>query len=342
MMAAMSYKLFFYLTAAISLFQGCTASKTPSSHEEPSIMSQHNRQNPIKISLTQFFGGPFVADPSLTEYVTRIFERLAKVGESPEQLKKIIILNEMQPLVIFNELNEVALSIGILLKLDHEAELAALLALSLSAEPKKAQFTTFDRSKIEGDYLISEGYSHEEYLQALNWIKLAGFEPNALYTLSGKLESLKLSSYNPAHAPLMIDSSESKGYIGVHAFKSALNFLIDNQNHYQLLTEAKNAAKNSEWEKLLYLAQQGIHILPKEPSFFYLKAQALRHLNNHAAALSAINKALILSPNYHIYLLERAKLLDKMAEYKDALTDYQKSYEFFPSDIAKDRIIVLQ
>ena len=82
-------------------------------------------------TLQQRAGGIHAPDPVLGGYVAGIGETLARLGEQPWLPWEFVVLNRSAPSLWALPGGKIALSRGLLVRLDDEAELAALLALAI-------------------------------------------------------------------------------------------------------------------------------------------------------------------------------------------------------------------
>ncbi len=73
-------------------------------------------------------GGPYVIDPALSDYVSRVGQRLAAVSDRPELPYEFVVLNSTVPNAWALPGGKIAINLGLLLELDNEAELAAVLS----------------------------------------------------------------------------------------------------------------------------------------------------------------------------------------------------------------------
>ena len=143
----------------------------------------------------------------LATYVSRIFSRLIKVGESPDTPLQLYVLNTMLPNFLLTEGGVLGLSRGLLNRLDNEAELAALLALMMSAQPDTDPSGTFSEYELEGAY---------------KWVKLAGYNPQAFASLNRKLSSLALKKCGSEKLLELVTKEPSEGYTGDQPYREAL------------------------------------------------------------------------------------------------------------------------
>jgi len=193
-------------TLILLLLAGCnTAQRT--GHDDPAIFNELKCKSEC-LSMVDLYGNEMDSHESpLATYVSRIFSRLVKVGESPDTPLQLYVLNRNIPNFLLTEGGELGLSRGLLDQLDNEAELAALLALMMSAQPDTDPSGTFSEYELEGAY---------------KWVKLAGYNPQAFASLNRKLSSLSLKKCRSEKLMQLVTKGPSEGYTGDRPYREAL------------------------------------------------------------------------------------------------------------------------
>ncbi|WP_193163255.1 M48 family metalloprotease [Microbulbifer hainanensis] len=114
---------------AVSMLAGCAVNPV-TGKKELSLMSQGQelalgeQQYPIN---QQQQGGQYVLDKSLQDYVNRVGQKLAKVSDQPQLPYEFVVLNNSVPNAWALPGGKIAVNRGLLVMLDDEAELAAVL-----------------------------------------------------------------------------------------------------------------------------------------------------------------------------------------------------------------------
>lgn len=163
--------------------------------------------------LKQAEGGEYVADPKLSEYVAKIGKKLTAVSDRPQLPYEFSVLDNTIPNAWALPGGKISINIGLLVNLQNEAELAAVLAHEIvhSAAGHTAQAmqraallqigiqglsTAVEGQAYEGAVmqgaglgvgLITTKYSRSAELEAdkygIKYMEKAGYDPEAAVTL---------------------------------------------------------------------------------------------------------------------------------------------------------------
>lgn len=113
----------------------------------------------------------------------------------------------------------------------------------------------------------------------------------------------------------------SGGFQGAEEYERIIEPLRAKESAYCALDKGKAYLAKGKIEKALKEAQKGLSIEPNEPHLSLLEAQALLHLGRTPSALTSINRAIGINPNYYQYYLERALIFDQMGRFYEAQRD---------------------
>ncbi len=132
------------LLFASLLLPGCTSEHRGGSPAEtlPSAPERIRLGEALFATLQQRAGGVHAPDPVLGGYVAGIGETLARLGEQPRLPWEFVVLNRSAPSLWALPGGKIALSRGLLARLDDEAELAALFALAIDHALRPADVGT--------------------------------------------------------------------------------------------------------------------------------------------------------------------------------------------------------
>lgn len=117
------------LAAALLTFAGCATNPVTGDSE----LSMVSPEQEIQIGEQQYEpaqqsqGGQYEVDPSVGDYVSRVGQRVAEVSDNPLPYE-FVVLNNSVPNAWALPGGKIAINRGLLLELDSEAELAAVLA----------------------------------------------------------------------------------------------------------------------------------------------------------------------------------------------------------------------
>jgi|TARA_B100001964_G_C14156278_1_gene564451 predicted Zn-dependent protease len=109
-------------------------------------------------------GGRYLVDPGLTTYVNKVGQRIAKVSD--RQLPyEFVVLNNSQPNAWALPGGKIAVNRGLLLELDNEAELAAVLSHEVVHAAAKHGAKSMQRGLILRGVLLATtiGASNSDY-----------------------------------------------------------------------------------------------------------------------------------------------------------------------------------
>ena len=208
------------LLAALALtLAGCAANPVTGKRElslistgqEIAMGEQHY------LSSQQAAGGLYTADAALTEYVAAVGRRLAAVSDR-ELPYEFVVLNDGTPNAWALPGGKIAINRGLLLQLDNEAELAAVLAHEIvhaaarhgARAVQRSVFTGLLGAALPGDVsntvvgaagkavqLINRNYSRKAESAAdyhgMKYMRAAGYDTSAAVTLQEKFVALSES-----------------------------------------------------------------------------------------------------------------------------------------------------
>ncbi len=120
----------FFIAALIVLAVGCATNPVTGKRELRLISEAAEIQmgNKSYLPAQQSQGGQYPLDSALTAYVNGIGQRLAKVSDRPQLPYEFVVLNNSVPNAWAMPGGKIAVNRGLLLALENEAELAAVLA----------------------------------------------------------------------------------------------------------------------------------------------------------------------------------------------------------------------
>jgi beta-barrel assembly-enhancing protease len=170
--------------------------------------------------MQQAEGGAYVTYQEIEKYVDEVGQRLAAVSDRPQLPYEFIVLNNSIPNAWALPGGKIAVNRGLLVELDNEAELAAVLAHEIVHSAARHGAQAMERSLLMGmgmlglsqilkDHkyenvaigsavvgagLLSLKYSREAELEAdrygINYMVAAGYDPEAAVTLQEKFVRL--------------------------------------------------------------------------------------------------------------------------------------------------------
>jgi len=353
-----------FLSLFLSVLIGCTSNKVDSGDStqktelpDKSILIKNNDHHYKWHQQVQ--GGLYSVHPGLTKYIQKIGARLAKISKHPSLPYEFVVVNHDAPHAICLLSGKIAVNRGLLLTLDNEAELAAVLAQNIALSPilynkchldKWALFQA-DRDDLKKYFLEGLKYTPlplalEKQLDeaAMRHLKKAGYDPSALLSVHEKLSRQK--KVTPTHKGLSvhpftnerIESTKTYlkkyatgGYLGKTPYEESIKPLKLVKRAYYLYEKGKATLDFGYIEDALELAVASISIEPLEPLFHLLKGQCEFELGHLDFALKSLNRSIQLDPNFYQSFLVRGKCYHIMDELEKAINDIETSLSMLPT-----------
>ena len=235
------------LCVILLLLSGCSATQ---------VLKEKRDQQPQEVEqgdaqqfdyLIQYSGGEYLADPALKEYVSAIGLRLVHLMGKQSLKSEFFVINSATVNAWVSPEGRVAVSRGMLLTLENEAQLAALFGHLLAHAANQHQHTYLQRENSPDEQLLRQGAGHpySRYLvgggmsalaahgirythqfeqqadqQAIKLMVMAGYDPQAAVDLQLKWlrqdngsQSLWLRNHAPYHERLAINRQAAHGQV---------------------------------------------------------------------------------------------------------------------------------
>ncbi|MCI5051796.1 MAG: M48 family metalloprotease [Simkaniaceae bacterium] len=357
----------FVFAAAITLtVSGCLA--TGYKGTSTALTTAVNQLEAVKANEILFHwhqqksGGLYTTHPSLARYINKVGSRLARVSDFPKLPYEFVIVNDPAPHAIAFLSGKIAINRGLLLQLENEAELAAVLAQNIALSPllykgiQENKFPLFAQSSSSLKKIILQQLEYQPLpfeteleldAKAVEYLSRAGYEPKALLSLHFKLmgakqkiksfRGLSIHPYSDKRinaTTKLLQGYNEGGYFGSSTYQEAIKPLKNTESAYDLLEKGMLARENEDFEGALGKAEGGLTIEPLEVNLHLLKGQAQMYSNRFENALHAFNRAIQLDPEYYRSFLERGILFFQEEKYTDAIEDLEASYKLLPSQEA--------
>ncbi|WP_308364715.1 MULTISPECIES: M48 family metalloprotease [unclassified Microbulbifer] len=151
-------------TVAISLLAGCAVNPV-TGKKELSLISQGQelalgeQQYPIN---QQQQGGQYILDKSLQDYVNRVGQKLARVSDQPQLPYEFVVLNNSVPNAWALPGGKIAVNRGLLVLLEDEAELAAVLGHEIVHAAARHSAAAMSQQQVLGAGLAVLGAATKE------------------------------------------------------------------------------------------------------------------------------------------------------------------------------------
>lgn len=366
---------------AVLLLQGCSVNPV-TGKSELSFMSP---QQEIAVGeknyqpSRQSQGGDYYLDETLQTYVTDVGKKLAAVSDQPDLPYEFVVLNNSVPNAWALPGGKIAINRGLLMHLDDESQLAAVLAHEIvhaAARHGASQMTRNTLGSIgvaavgmgtagrEGAQLYEMAsqlgatawmarYGRDDELESdyygMNYMSKAGYEPQGAVELQKTFVTLSetgqtgfisglFASHPPSIKRVQANSLNAQALPRGRRFKSRYQSAIAQLNldveAYAAEEAAIVALSNEDGREALKQLDRAVGIQPREASFWELRGQAWKMLDNQKNAEKAFTTAIGKNPQYFSPYLARGILRHERGQKSIGLADIERSYALLPTAAA--------
>ncbi len=354
-----------------TLLTGCMGNGKLAEEHKPQLLIEKKSSGSQQFAYqVQLRGGRYMADPRLNEYLTVVGKRLIRLAGYKALVVDFSVVNSAKADAWVDPEGRIAVTRGMLLILDNEAELAALLGhlLTHAAMQHAADALTRDdeldrhvlKESAEHHYatsIVGDGlqglagyivqYSHAAEMQAdaaaIKIMIKAGYDPQAAADLQLKMLSNKtvaLSQWLHHHPATQERLAANRRAARVHppslmlaerSYKKALLKLKKSEKSYQILQQAEQLLTENKLEEGYTLARTAAKKNLREGRFLALEGDALQKMGALDNALKAYDLAITHDPEYYLYPLRRAEL-HRLKENEPAVAaDLHSSIQLLPT-----------
>ncbi|MGV0035283.1 MAG: M48 family metalloprotease [Candidatus Azotimanducaceae bacterium WSBS_2022_MAG_OTU7] len=305
-----------------------------------------SREGEIAIGIEQYQpaqqsqGGQYQVDADLTAYVQQVGDRLAAVSDS-DLPYEFVVLNNSSPNAWALPGGKIAINRGLLVSLDNEAELAAVLgheivhaaarhgarsmernillqgaALITAISTSDSKYANYIMGgAMLGSQLISQRYGRQAELESdyygMKYMARAGYDPAAAISLQEKFVELDKER----------KASWVDGLFASHP-PSELRVATNIETNEAIRSTQSvdwETGKNRFIEQLAYLRSQS------DAYAAYDQATALAAKKETTVALKRINRAISLEPREPRFYGLKANIQHSNKAYRDALGSYDSA-----------------
>lgn len=310
--------------------------------------------------LIQTQGGKYLTHENLYEYIQKIGLRLAKVSDRPHLPFEFEVVNLSIPYAWSLPGGKIAISRGMLLLVENEAELAGIIAheIAHSTQNYRASRSILLESHLHFSsdeftrwndplfYPFSNEMEMNADKLAIKYMVSAGYDPAALLSIKKTLLERKsedecdIDLYFSTHPftenrlgtlHTYLERYRRGGYVGKQAFIDAIKPLRTAQVAYEQLDGGSRALESENINRALELAEEGLAKEPNEALLHHLKGKALLQLEYYPDALEAFTTALSLNPSFYELHLHKGEALYRLGEYENAKENIMQAQALFPS-----------
>ncbi|HET8849555.1 MAG TPA: M48 family metalloprotease [Marinobacter sp.] len=289
-------------------------------------------------------GGQFYLDPELTVYVRDVGQKLAAVSDRPDLPYEFVIINSSIPNAWALPGGKIAINRGLLIELDNEAQLAAVLgheivhaaashsvqrmqqAMLISAGVAGLGFALSDNEwagllmggAALGAQLALAQYSQSDELESdaygIRYMKEAGYDPQAAVELQELFFELSQARGQ--------DSNWVTGLFATHP--PSAERVQENQELVQQIGAGGYRGREVYQRRTAMIREL-------QPAYdAHDEALKLASEGDLDAALASINKAIKLAPREAMFYALRGRIYQEQDQRIKAQQDFDKAVELYP------------
>jgi len=210
-------------------------------------------------------------------------------------------------------------------------------AIGLTAAGATARYGR--ENELEADYyginyMVSEGYDPQGAVELQQAFVRLAKERGAKSDWFSNL----FASHPPSEQRVAANQKRANqlpsGKRNRAAFAAATKQLKRDRPAYEKHRQALQAAGDKQWRQALSLTNQAIKIQPREARFHVTKGRILSEQKKPKTALAALNRAVILEPDYFQTRFYRGVVQHKLKNYDSARVDFEASNKLLPTQQA--------
>ncbi|BES71780.1 M48 family metallopeptidase [Marinobacter nanhaiticus D15-8W] len=291
----------------------------------------------------QVQGGKYYIDQELTDYVSSVGQKLAKVSDRPDLPYEFTVLNSSVPNAWALPGGKIAINRGLLTELQNEAQLAAVLGHEIVHAAARHSVQRMQQGMLLNAGIAGLGLavSDSDYAGLIMGGAAVGSQLTmAQYSQSHELESdhygieyMVEAGYDPQAAVelqeifVKLSEGNSAGWVdGLFASHPPSEKRVEeNQELVDQMGNPKGyLGKETYSEKLAYLRS-------KQPAYeAEVKARELAKSGDMNAALAKINEAIKIEPKEAAFYALRGQILSEQGKDDQAMQDFDKAVSLYP------------
>lgn len=310
--------------------------------------------------------GELLAFPELTEYVRYVGNKLARVSDYPNITYEFTILNSPAPNAWAFRDGKIAISRGLLMELNNESELAAVLSHEIGHEVAykrqeeyekertfsalgnelKSVHSLMDVRNLINKLIERKGIRDEEYAadhDGIRFMARAGYDLNGAITLqefflrnhqnTDWVDSFFETHPSPDkrimadHVSIM-ENPSTGNFLGQEEYISAAKSLLKAREAYDMYEDGITMIDTNP-QQARALASQALKIVPNEALFHGLLGKAEGTLKDYNHALLAFNEAIKFNKDYFEFHLNKGMLLFTHQEFDKAREELEISLKLY-------------
>ncbi|WKD49758.1 M48 family metalloprotease [Microbulbifer spongiae] len=288
-------------------------------------------------------GGQYTIDPHLQDYVSKVGQKLARVSDQPQLPYEFVVLNNAVPNAWALPGGKIAINRGLLVLLEDEAELAAVLSHEIVHAAARHSATALSRQQLLGTGLAVLGAATKDSAYAdliSTGSQLGGSAYIARYGRSNELQSDKYgmrymaaAGYDPQGAirlqrkfVALSEGRQTNGLAALFASHPPSQFRVNaNIEHSQSLPKGGVTNRGAYQKAIAQLKRDA-------PAYKHydqaLQAAGKQHYDD---ALRLVRKAQQQQPREATFFALEGDLLAQKKQYAKARSAYDRAVEKNPT-----------
>jgi len=283
-------------------------------------------------------GGAYVVDPELSLYVARVGQSMARLSDRPKLPYEFVVINNDTPNAWALPGGKIAINRGLLVELEDESQLAAVLGHEIVHAAARHSATQMTQATLIGlgSQLAGVAAQNTRYGELVNLgTQVGGALVQAKYGRGQELEAdqygmkyMSKAGYDPQGAVELQRTfvAMSKGQPQGNLFAShppSQERVMANISHAQLYPSGKRNKSNFD---------RAMAQVRKDQKAYDLNQQALQAANDGdiESAKTLVQQAINLQPKESLFYVTQGQLHYYNQHYKSASTSYTKALRYNP------------